>query len=69
MGMDALQGYGATEMSPVVSFTRPGRNRMGTVGEPVPGVELQVAPDGELWVRGPGRFAGYWQGLRKPPAR
>ncbi len=61
MGMDVLQGYGATEMSPVVSFTRPGRNRMGTVGEPVPGVDLQVAPDGELWVRGPGRFAGYWQ--------
>jgi long-chain acyl-CoA synthetase len=61
MGVDVLQGYGATEMSPVVSFTRPGRNRLGTVGEPVPGVELQVAPDGELWVRGPGRFAGYWQ--------
>lgn len=61
MGVDVLQGYGATELSPVVSFTRPGRNRMGTVGEPVPGVELQVAADGELWVRGPGRFAGYWQ--------
>jgi long-chain acyl-CoA synthetase len=61
MGVEVLQGYGATEMSPVVSFTRPGRNRMGTVGEPVPGVELQVAPDGEVWVRGPGRFAGYWQ--------
>jgi long-chain acyl-CoA synthetase len=60
MGIDLLQGYGATEMSPVVSFTRPGHNRMGTVGEPVPGVELQVAPDGELRVRGPGRFAGYW---------
>ena len=60
MGIDLLQGYGATEMSPVVSFTRPGRNRMGTVGEPIPGVELQVAPDGELWARGPGRFAGYW---------
>ena len=60
MGIDMLQGYGATEMSPVVSFTRPGHNRMGTVGDPVPGVELQVAADGELWVRGPGRFAGYW---------
>ncbi len=61
MGIDVLQGYGATEMSPVVSFTRPGRNRLGTVGEPVPGVDLQVAPDGERWVRGPGRVAGYWQ--------
>ncbi|MDQ2934923.1 MAG: AMP-binding protein, partial [Chloroflexota bacterium] len=60
MGVDVLQGYGATEMSPVVSFTRPGGNRIGTVGEPVPGVELQVAADGELWVRGRGRFAGYW---------
>lgn len=61
MGIDCLQGYGATEMSPVISFTRPGRNRIGTVGEVIPGVELRIADDGEVLTRGPNRFMGYWQ--------
>ena len=61
MGVDILQGYGATEMGPVVSFTRPERNILGTVGEPIPGVEVRIADDGEILARGPGRFAGYWQ--------
>jgi long-chain acyl-CoA synthetase len=61
MGLDVLQGYGATEMAPVISFTRPDRNRHGTVGEAIPGVEIRVAPDGEVLARGPNRFVGYWQ--------
>jgi len=61
MGIDMLQGYGATEMGPVVSFTRPHRNVLGTVGEPIPGVEVRIAEDGEILARGPGRFAGYWR--------
>ena len=61
MGIDVLQGYGATEMGPVVSFTRPDRNVVGTVGEPIPGVEVRIADDGEILARGPGRFVGYWQ--------
>ncbi len=61
MGVDVLQGYGATEMGPVVSFTRPERNVVGTVGEPIPGVEVRIEPDGEILARGPGRFLGYWQ--------
>jgi long-chain acyl-CoA synthetase len=61
MGIDVLQGYGATEMGPVITFTRPGRNRMETVGEPIPGVEIRLAEDGEVLARGPGRFAGYWR--------
>lgn len=61
MGIDCLQGYGATEMSPVISFTQPARNRIGTVGEPIPGVEVRIAEDGEVLARGPNRFAGYWQ--------
>jgi len=61
MGIDVLQGYGTTEMAPVISFTPARRNRAGTVGEAVPGVELRVAPDGEVLVRGPNRFLGYWQ--------
>jgi long-chain acyl-CoA synthetase len=61
MGIDVLQGYGATEMGPVVSFTRPERNVLGTVGEPIPGVEVRIADDGEVLARGPGRFLGYWK--------
>lgn len=61
MGFDVLQGYGATELSPVVSFTRPDRNRMGTVGEAIPGVEIRIGPDGEVLVGGPNVFAGYWE--------
>jgi long-chain acyl-CoA synthetase len=61
MGVDVLQGYGATEMGPVISFTRPKRNVLGTVGEPIPGVEVRIGEDGEILARGPGRFVGYWQ--------
>ena len=61
MGLEVLQGYGATEMAPVMTFTRPERNRVGTVGEAIPGVEVRVADDGEVITRGPNRFAGYWQ--------
>ena len=61
MGFDVLQGYGATELSPVVSFTRPHRNRLATVGEAIPGVEIRIGPDGEVLARGPNVFAGYWE--------
>lgn len=61
MGLEVLQGYGATEMAPVMTFTRPERNRVGTVGEAIPGVEIRIAEDGEVLARGPNRFAGYWQ--------
>ncbi len=61
MGVDVLQGYGATEMSPVVSFTRPSANRLGTVGQAIPRVQIRIAEDGEILARGPNRFQGYWQ--------
>ena len=61
MGIDVLQGYGATEMSPVVSFTRPSNNRLGTVGQAIPRVEVRIAGDGEILARGPNRFQGYWR--------
>lgn len=61
MGLEVLQGYGATEMSPVLTFTRPQRNEPGTVGEAIPDVELRIADDGEVLARGPNRFAGYWR--------
>ena len=61
MGVSSLQGYGATETSPVVAFTRIERNKIGTVGEVIPGVEVRIAPDGEILVRGPNVFKGYWE--------
>ena len=61
MGVSSLQGYGATETAPVVSFTRIEANRIGTVGQVIPGVEVRIAPDGEVLVRGPNVFQGYWE--------
>jgi long-chain acyl-CoA synthetase len=61
MGIEVLQGYGATEMGPVATFTRPGRARLETVGEPIPDVEVRLADDGEILARGPNRFMGYWR--------
>ena len=61
MGIIVLQGYGATELGPLVSFTRKENNRLGTVGQAVGGVEMRIAEDGEVMVRSPGVFAGYWE--------
>src|SRR5919201_1838389 len=61
MGVHVLQGYGATETSPIVSLTPPERNKLGTVGPPIPGVDVRVAEDGELLVRGPTVFRADWE--------
>ena len=61
MGVVSLQGYGATETSPVIAFTRVEHNRIGTVGEVIPGVDVRIAPDGEILVHGPNVFKGYWE--------
>jgi long-chain acyl-CoA synthetase len=61
LGVDVLQGYGTTECAPAVTFNRLDRNRLGSVGVPIPGVEVRIAADGEVVVRGPNVFKGYWE--------
>lgn len=65
VGIAIQEGYGLTETSPVISVNYPGASRMGTVGLPLANVECRLAPDGELIVRGPSIFHGYWN---KPEA-
>ena len=61
IGLVMLEGYGQTESSGVLSVNVPGRNKVGSVGTEVPGVEMKIAPDGEILARGPLVFKGYWK--------
>jgi long-chain acyl-CoA synthetase len=60
VGIALWEGYGLTETSPVIALNTPLTHRMGAVGMPMPNVELKLAADGELLVRGPSVFSGYW---------
>jgi long-chain acyl-CoA synthetase len=60
LGVPLLQGYGQTEASPVVSANPPNRIKIDTVGPPLDGVEIQIAQDGEILVRGEMIMKGYW---------
>ncbi|MFN7926613.1 MAG: long-chain fatty acid--CoA ligase [Blastocatellia bacterium] len=60
-GIEILQGYGLTETSPVVACNKPGNNRFGTIGQPIAGVKVKIAADGELLVQGDLVMKGYYK--------
>jgi long-chain acyl-CoA synthetase len=60
VGIALWEGYGLTETSPVIALNTPRVHRMGAAGMPLPNLEVKLAADGELLVRGPSVFANYW---------
>jgi long-chain acyl-CoA synthetase len=60
-GIRIFEGYGLTETSPVIALNTPKQSRIGTVGPVLTNVEIRFAGDGELEVKGPSIFKGYWQ--------
>jgi long-chain acyl-CoA synthetase len=65
VGIALWEGYGLTETSPLIALNTPLGQRMNSAGKLVPNIEVKFAEDGELLVRGPSIFTGYWQ---KPAA-
>jgi long-chain acyl-CoA synthetase len=63
-GITVIEGYGLTECSPLVSVNLPDGNTPGSVGKPIPNVELRIGDDGEILVRGPNVMQGYYNDPR-----
>jgi long-chain acyl-CoA synthetase len=60
VGVTVLQGYGLTETTAAATVNRPDRNKIGTVGQPLPGVGIKIDQDGEILIQGGLVFPGYW---------
>jgi long-chain acyl-CoA synthetase len=61
IGMPIIEGYGLTETAAPVACNTPNGNKKGTVGRPLPGLDVKIAEDGEILVRGPSIFVGYYK--------
>lgn len=61
IGINVLEGYGLTETCAGVTLNLPGRQRIGSVGHPIPGCTIRIADDGEVLIKGGNVFSGYWR--------
>jgi long-chain acyl-CoA synthetase len=68
VGILIIEGYGLTESSPVISANRIDDYKFGTVGKPFPGVEVKIAPDGEILAKGPNIMQGYYKNPKETEA-
>ena len=65
IGVPVLEGYGMTESSGVIAINKLSNNKVSTVGQPLPGAQVRIAPDGEVQYKAGNVFQGYWKNPEK----